>query len=285
MQENEVILVDKIPTEQFCIIVEEAIKYAMISSAFTINRMAVADLQQRIFNIAKGKIAEGLFKYFANEKKLDIDFESCATPFYQADKKDFIWKELAWDIKNNFIYHDNNALENYTSLPALVPNRSVYDQWQKKDQLQFTKTKGNAFLFTFLKLNDKQNTTPFFTLQLLDHQKDLLERAYNKYQGKAQNDVPFSANTFFDHLAFSSENYTIHEQPILAITGFATSAAFNLFRNISPSSTTVFDDFQKEWITKNSRNSTYSFLDGILYGKIENAGVPVAWLPAFQSLL
>jgi hypothetical protein len=283
MQEAEVILVDNITPSAFKQVVENAINYAAISSAFTINRMSIPNLQQRIFNIAKGKIAEGLFQLFAEQKNLGIDFDSCSTPFYQADKKDFIWKNLAWDIKNNFIYHDGNSINNYTSLPGLIPNRSQYDQWEKKAQKSFSSTIGSAFLFTFLKLGNKQSPTSFFEINLSSAQENLLQRAYYKYKGKAQQELPFVAATFFDHFQFSKSNYEILEQPTLVITGIATEMEFPLFRNINMENTDVFDDFKMNWIKHGNFN--YNFLDGTLYGKIQNAGIPIALLPSFGGLL
>ena len=103
MTEKEVIIVDGIPSAQYHSLIEGCVKYAIISLPFTVDRMKIPNPQQRAFNIAKGKIAESLFQFFCKNNGINPDFESCSTPFWTVDNRDFILRSTEWDIKNNFI--------------------------------------------------------------------------------------------------------------------------------------------------------------------------------------
>ena len=157
MFENEVIVVNRIPHSEYRIIVVHALEYAILSIPFTYDRMEIPDLQRKILNIAKGKIAEGLFQYFCTQNDIPADFKSCETPFYQADHRDFILIGKEWDIKNNFLYHQGIVLNDhhYVDLPALIPNRGNWDQWGKRLIQKSNQTSATGFVFTYL--NHKDN--------------------------------------------------------------------------------------------------------------------------------
>ncbi|MCS6782948.1 MAG: hypothetical protein RMI89_03525 [Gloeomargarita sp. SKYBB_i_bin120] len=105
-------------------ICRSAVHYALLSLPFTTNRMQINDLQQRVVNIAKGKIAEGMVREFCRRYAPSADFETTATPYYQVDKRDFLFRCLEWDIKTNFYSIENPSSEQVMDFPALVPNRS-----------------------------------------------------------------------------------------------------------------------------------------------------------------
>ena len=100
MKENEVIIINSIPGNTYFQIAVNAVKYAIISIPFTIDRMRLRNRNLQIFNIAKGKIAEGLFKFFCQANNIPADFEKCQTPFYQIDHRDFLLQDAEWDQKN-----------------------------------------------------------------------------------------------------------------------------------------------------------------------------------------
>ena len=270
MNEDEVIVVDGIPDDAYRSIVEESLRYAILSLAFTVNRMALNSLKSRLINIAKGKIAEKLFFFFARRNAIPLDTTPCRTPFYQVDRRDFILNDLEWDIKNNFLFHSGDLLPDfYTHLPALVPDRNSRDQWAKRYEKQIPASKGVAFLFTFMKLSDRRgNSFPrFFDLELSKAQLDLLHRAHSKYRGKAQTKAPFREEVFWKEWQKSNERKTIdfkiNNFPALIITAYATENEFNRFQPLP---------------------EDRMFVNGALHTRIRNRSVPVKELPSFASL-
>ncbi len=270
MNEDEVIVVDGISDEAYRSIVEESLRYAILSLAFTVNRMALNSLKSRLLNIAKGKIAEELFFFFARRNAIPLDTTLCRTPFYQVDRRDFILNDLEWDIKNNFLFHSEDLLPDfYTRLPALVPDRNKFDQWAKRHKRQNAKSKGVAFLFTFMKLGDQRGNSgrEFFDLELSKAQLDLLHRAHSKYRGKAQTKAPFREEVFWKEWQNSNERKTIdfriNNFPVLIITAYATENEFNRFQPLP---------------------EDRMFINGALHTRIRNRSVPVQELPSFASL-
>jgi len=269
MNENEIIVVKNIPHENYYKITLDAVKYAIISIPFTIDRIGLRNRNKQIFNIAKGKLAEGLFKFFCKKNNIDANFDNCETPFYQIDKRDFLLGDSEWDQKNNFIYHSSDQLTShlYTDLPALIPNRpNRKDQWQKRTDHCFKSTKSVKFLFTFMKATDKNNRrNNFFTINLSGKQLDFLEKLYNKYNGLPQNGKPFGINDFWEEMTYLKDDqisFRLIDEPNLVITAYSDSNHWNLF----------FD-------TKNK-----IFLDGILRTKIRNKTCYLKQLPSFLSL-
>jgi len=109
MSESEIIIVDGIPSNEYDQLINECVRYSIISLPFTVDRMSIPNEKQRALNIAKGKVAEALFKFFCNNNNLNPDFDTCTTPFWTVDKRDFILDSCEWDIKNNFIYCQING--------------------------------------------------------------------------------------------------------------------------------------------------------------------------------
>jgi hypothetical protein len=269
MKENEVILVKNIPTKAYEKLAIDAVKYAIISIPFTIDRMGLRNRNQQIFNIAKGKLAEGLFKFFCKENDIEVNFDSCETPFYQIDKRDFLMGDSEWDQKNNFIYHPGSQLSShqYTNLPALVPNRpNRKDQWQKREEFYFNKTKSFKLLFTFMKAADqKRKDNNFFSINLSNKQQAFLDKLYEKYKGLPQKEKPFSVNEFWTKMTYLKDDkisFQLQNKPILVITAYADRNYWNRFFNT-----------EKE-----------NFLDGILRTKIRNKTCYLKELPSFLSL-
>ena len=269
MKENEVIFVHNIPANSYHQIALNAVKYAIISIPFTIDRIGLRNRNRQIFNIAKGKLAEGLFKFFCTHNNIKTNFDICETPFYQIDRRDFLLDNSEWDQKNNFIYHAGNQLNShqYIDLPALVPNRvNRKDQWQKRHDHYFKNTKSIKFLFTFMKVGDKNNrSSNFFSINLSKKQLEFLNRLYDKYKGFPQKEKPFGINDFWEEMTYlkdDQKSFQLHYKPNLVITGYAGKDHWDLFFN-----------------TENKK-----FLDGVLWTKIRNKTCYLNKLPSFFSL-
>ena len=269
MKENEIIIVKNIPHDRYYQIALKAVKYAIISIPFTIDRIGLKDRNKQIFNIAKGKVAEGLFKFFCKENNIQANFEICETPFYQIDKRDFLLGESEWDQKNNFIYHSGDQLTShkYTDLPALVPNRpNRKDQWLKRNDRYFTNSKSVNFLFTFMKPAEKNNRrNNFFSINLSGKQLEFLNKLYEKYKGLPQKEKPFGINDFWEEMTYLKDNqisFRLHNKPHLVITAYANRKHWDLF----------FDTENK------------NFIDGTLWTKIRNKTCYLKDLPSFLSL-
>lgn len=268
MDENEIILVDTVPKEEYLRIAKQSVQYAILSVPFTVNRMKLT-LEERIVNIAKGKMAEELFFFFATQNAIPINTEPCKTPFYRTDRRDFILNGIEWDIKNNFLKHNGTIFKgDYISLPALIPDRFPGDQWSKRNKLLTSNARGVAFLFTYMKLltssaNDK---TSFLQIHLTQSQKDLIRRAMQKYKGQLQSSKPFDEDAFWKRMKTLGNGkmfqFKMNEFPALVIGGYAGTSEFKAFKRYAPQ----------------------SFLNGVLATRIHNRGLALKHLPSFVSL-
>ncbi len=287
MAKDEIIFYEVNDENKIKDIVDKSVKYAILSLPFTINRMEIEDVDRRLLNIIKGKIAEYMFFDFCDEKGINIDKDSCSTPFYQVDKRDFLFGDYECDIKNNYIWK-TEGLE-YIKLPALVPNRHDFDQWSKRNESYFGKKV--MFLFTFIEQGELRNgmrNYTFLEIKLDDHQKELLRETCNTYQGKPQNEPPFD----FDEDEFLEEffktNQTIvakYPKPIkLIITGYATKEEFDLFKDTNGKGTpTNYMNYPwQNWYEQTDNGA--KFLNGVIITKIKNATCPIYLLPSIKSL-
>lgn len=269
MTESEVIFVDRIPRESYNQIVTRGLEYAVISIPFTFDRMNIPDLKQKILNIAKGKVAEGLFKFFCSHNGINLDTETCETPFYQADNRDFILNGIEYDIKNNFLYHTNSTLinQNYIDLPALVPNRGTWDQWNKRTNKYFTHTTGVGYIFTFLKnLDSYVRNMNFINLNITPRQEQYIREQYRMYGGRHQDIEPFNENEFWTNFRnYGGDlNFSLSHYPILVITAYAHQNHWNLFND--------------------SGEGRIAYCNGTLTTIINNKFCSIRNLPSFYSL-
>lgn len=290
MKKNEVIIVDGIPQHIYDSLINACVKYAIISVPFTINRMAIADHKKRALNIAKGKIAEHLFQYFCEINHIPVDFKSCETEFWTVDNRDFILDGKEWDIKNNFIYTENEVFKgNYTDLPALIPNRFKGDQWSKRLHQKLLGTNGVVFLFTFLRnaTKNRQGESGFLEINLTDSQLELLRTLYAKYGGIAQTKEPFSEERFWEEMNKRGQQplFRLNSRPHLVITGYADADLWNQFRDTGPNDVDGnWKDFLKPFWYSKAATGSCSFLEGTLWTKITNATLPVFFLKPFSGL-
>ena len=292
MTEHEVIIVDGIPSEDYHALIGECVKYAIISLPFTVDRMSIPNPQQRALNIAKGKIAEKLLGFFCSHNGISIDFETCSTPFWTVDNRDFILRGTEWDIKNNFYYSKNGLEPAYTNLPALVPNRFSGDQWSKRNTNLIAGTQGVEFLFTFLKGasldSNGRRYGDFLDLHFSESQVNYIQSLYRNYLGQPQNHCPYSEVDFwtqFDSLSDGHDLFSLNNEPPLIITAYANNEHWSVFKD-----TGGFDRYNNwqdyimpRWYSKTQKGSL-NFFNGTLWTTITNATVPVSLLPSFLSL-
>ena len=290
MTESEVIIVDNTPIEIYNKIIKDSVMYSLISVPFTINRMSLLNINARIENIAKGKIAEKLFEYYCFENRILADFKSTSTPFYKTDKRDFLFGGYEWDIKNNFIYRDENLLTEfkYTNLPALIPDRNIHDQWSKREKLYFNSSKGVKFLFTFLDAKDKDSGNPFFEVKSSQKQVEFLTKLIEKYSDRNYEKEPFQEDWFWKNMAElkgETSSLKINSYPELVITGYADSDIWDLFKPTNTGKDSNFQDYLKpEWYKKIQKENLQmlSFMNGLLWTRIQNATLPVSKLKPFK---
>ncbi len=286
MTKDEVIIVKNIPKDIYSVIAYQAMNYALISIAFTYNRMEKSDLSTRIGNITKGKIAEGLFNYFCIEKGINLDFKSCATPFWMADMRDFLWLGGEWDIKNNFLYCSDRDFTkfDFTLLPALIPNKNDNDQWSKRNETYHLQSKFTAYVFTFMRL--KPDDKHFFSLHISDAQYEFITSIASKYKNLAISEMPFAEQWFFDQfLSFGSTDLlTLRYYPELIITSCANARYWSLFKDTSIQDHHYQDHISgQKWYQKTDK--IIKFLNGALVTKIRNKTCPVGLLPSFQHII
>ena len=292
MKETEIIIINNIPPDKYIEIARKSVRYSIISFPFTINRMHIEDIGQRIINIAKGKIAELLFYHFCSENNLPVNYEICTTPFWEIDQRDFVLNQSEWDIKNNYIYHTYDVLttHKYTNLPALVPNRMEGDQWTNRNSPKIKNCSDTKFLFTFLKgadLTEGKRTNAFLEIFLTKEQESFLLELSNRYKGLPQTKLPFTVNGFWDqmHKRGKQDLFRLHYNPSLIITGYASGEHWEKFRNTGPNDNGLnFKDYiQPAWYKKTEKGSL-NFLQNTLWTTITNATCPVSSLPSFLSL-
>ncbi len=284
MKNYEVIGVS-VPPDEYNKIINKAFRYALISVGFTYNRLEKKDITSRIENIIKGKIAEGLIEAFSNRHQLKLDFQSCATPFWMPDLRDFLWLGGEWDIKNNFVYCSDAEIQNldFTLLPALIPNKSDPDQWSKRNELLHHESRYNAYLFSFIVL--KPELKKFFSIQLSPKHLTFLIQTCEKYKNLRYGSMPFEEKDFYAELAsFGNFHIEMAYYPKLYITACANARYWTLFENTSVLDCFAYKDYGKtNWYKVD--NNIINFLNGKLVTKIKNKTCPIALLPSFDSVV
>jgi len=246
---------------------KKACKYALLSIPFTIDRMGIRNLEQRIINIVKGKLAECLFKKFARFYNLDIDFETTSTPYYQTDKRDFIFKGYEWDIKNNYVYCQNFSDEDILNFLALVPNKNEHDQWNKRNERFFPKNAPNgvAFLFTFIK---RPKDREIIEISLGNNLKKLLEEYWRKYKGQPQLSKPSEYEEDIKKYIHEFDIKSNLDCIELIITGYADKKHFSQF-----------------WDLEENKVFLTSHGEECFHTRIRNKAIEIKHLPSFKSLI
>ncbi|MBC7884138.1 MAG: hypothetical protein H7X99_01585 [Saprospiraceae bacterium] len=287
MTEHDIIIVDAVPQQTYLDIAMSAARYALISVAFTYNRMDKKDIRSRVINITKGKIAEGLLYFYGALHGIRLDHQSCTTPFWMPDHRDFLFKNGEWDLKNNFIYcsdTDFNKLS-FTALPALIPNKYGGDQWSKRDKHYMEYSRYSAYLFTFMRL--RPDSKAFFDLSLTEEQLSFLSGISQTYQNTAYSRMPFMESWFWDTIpGFMPYDFLrLNYYPELIITGCANARYWHFFKDTGPlDSENHYKDYGRtQWYTTGHGQIT-KFLNGTIVTTIKNKTCPVGLLPSFKSV-
>ncbi len=271
MQETEVIIVNGIDKNTYLNICRKAVEYAVISIPFTYNRMGIRGLKRKISNIAKGKLAEGLFFYFCESNQININRSIGETPFYRPDKTDFVFKNAEWDLKNNFIYHKGNYLfkKYYKWLPALIPNHTPRDQWSRRNQTAISKSYDKKYLFTFLKASDSlDERKPLIEIHLSEKQEKYVAELYEKFKNNRRpKESPMNESAFWNQF-YKGENravlFKLNAYPQLIITGYAGTNQWHHFKD-------------------SGENRVWN--NGLMRTVINNSYARIHKLPSFASLV
>lgn len=294
MNERDIIIVD-FPSDLYGEIVNQQIKYAIISLPFTIDRMKQIERYgsrqgnlNRIKNIFKGKIAEGLFSKFAELNNINIDFDQCSTPFYQVDNRDFLYGNTEFDLKNNFIFHNGDEYDNYSYLPAMIPNRFGGDQWSSRLNNHI----GNevAYLFSFMKgapLNNGQRGAEFVSLNLTQAQGDFLNDLYVRFGGQPQENQPFAEDWFWDEMEkLGNLNFfNLNDRPKLVICGIGNRNNWDSFSDIGPYSLLNSNTHPiNNWCRKVGMKNNVVFLNGVIWSTITNRTSSIQNLIPFSEV-
>ncbi|MBL0025060.1 MAG: hypothetical protein WBP08_02130 [Saprospiraceae bacterium] len=287
MTAEEVIIFDNISPENYKKIAINAARYAIISVGFTYDRMGLIETLPRIKNIIKGKIAEGLFYTYCDQRNLKVSTSECTTPFWQSDLRDFLWLGGEWDLKNNFFYckDSNFSSFEFLNLPALIPNKFPNDQWSKRNENHIEATGFTAFLFTFMRL--QPDDKDFFSLNLTNDQLDFLVKVRERNKLAPYTEMPFMESWFWENMSNKGPDNILNlsYQPELIITSCANVKYWPLFKNTSQNDPlTIYSSFLNGSSWYKSSNDLLKFAGGALVTKIRNMTCPVCLLPSFKSI-
>lgn len=256
--------------DAYVLICQDAAMYSVRSLPFTIDRMGIGStdqgLLQRVENIAKGKVAEGLFRLFCRSHYLPVDFNTPSTPYYQTDMRDFLFLSMEWDIKNNFYHVPDPTYDDLLEFPALIPSRNTNDQWSKRTQLLFPQysARGTAFVFTFMPYNSLRHWIGIDSYHL-----SLVRQLCSRYRG-----LPLSSHpgaSYEQAILPVIQSLSIHipdSVPPMFITAYADEHSFNLFRPVGA-----------------GRRFCTTRGDLIIKTRIRNMYAYIRELPPFQSLI
>ena len=202
----------------------DALEYALLSKPFTFNRMQ-KPMSECVVNIAKGKFVENLFVSVCRERGLIIDTDSCETPFWQRDRRDFVLMDREWDIKSIFLHRapkDNL----FNDCPALVPNRFASDQWGTRDKKYIPSvSKMPAFVFVFLHQIE-------LGIELDTDQETFIKELCTDHKEQEANQEPFKREWFVERFPrFADLELEIDSEPIIAVTGAASTNQWERFND------------------------------------------------------
>lgn len=218
------IIFDDIATDLIVRAKSQALEYALISKPFTFNRMQ-KPISECVVNIAKGKFVEYLFVSLCRERGLIVDTDSCETPFWQRDRRDFVLMDREWDIKSIFL-HNTPANNAFNDCPALIPNRFRGDQWGTRDiRYVPSVSKTPAYVFIFVPQIELR-------IELDKNQVTFIEGLCEDHKEQLANQEPFKREWFIERFPrFVDLELQIDSKPIIAVTGIASSDQWQLFND------------------------------------------------------
>lgn len=218
------IIFDEIADDVIARAKSQALEYALISKPFTFNRMQ-KPMSECVVNIAKGKFVEYLFVSLCRERNLLVDTDSCETPFWERDHRDFVLMDREWDIKSIFLHNTppNNA---FNDCPALIPNRFRSDQWGTRDHRYVPSvSKMPAYVFVFLSHIELR-------IELDVNQVTFIQGLCHDHKEQVVDQEPFEREWFIERFPrFFDLELEIDSKPIIAVTGMASSNQWQLFND------------------------------------------------------
>lgn len=258
METVNAVILDQIDPDAVRDAKQSALAYALVSKPFTYNRMRLP-IGKCVENIAKGKFAESLVVSLLKQGGLAIDVDSCQTPFWLRDRRDFLFGKYEWDIKSLFL-HRLPPNGRFDECPALVPNKSPSDQWATRD-IRYVPAAiaGPCYLFVFFGPID-------FRIELSKRQEDFLSKLCVQYREVEASSEPFDIEWFLDEFpSLDQVSMDLSTSPVLAVTGVATS---------------------REWERFAPRLPGPVLVDGVVVYRtaIENMSCRAGDLPSFSSI-
>jgi len=213
---------DQIDPDVVCDAKQSALEYALISKPFTYNRMRLP-IRQCVENIAKGKFAEALVVSVLKRGGLAIDVDSCQTPFWSRDRRDFVLGNREWDVKSLYL-HRLPPNHRFEECPALIPNKSSNDQWASREMMYVpTAVAGPCYMFVFFGPVSVQ-------INLNKRQEEFLFALCTRYREAESCSEPFAREWFFDEFPnLAHVSIDLSTSPIMAITGVASSGEWGRF--------------------------------------------------------
>lgn len=200
-----------------------SLQYALLSKPFTYNRIG-RPLEEGVVNIAKGKFSEYLFRKLCKTAfRLELDVNSCQTPFWKRDQRDFLLAGREWDIKSIFLHACPPDL-NFDDCPALIPNKSDSDQWSTRSHKFFPDLPlSPGYVFMFI--------GPIrFSLRLSRSQSSFLSDLCKLHNEREAQKEPFSEDWFNCHFPDRDAlRLQVDHVPVVAIGGAASRDQWQLF--------------------------------------------------------
>lgn len=245
--------------EKFSKAFSYALRYAIISLPWTVNRMHYSEsktgIEKRLRNIVLGKIPEYLVWDIFQQYNIRVEPWAGETEFWQKDRFDILvhldGHTEEWDIKSLTIDFSKIAKEDWLELPALIPNRHGKDQWSKRNTLHQPSSHSKRYLFSFL-----ENPVLKF---------DVSESQVNAFAEINQNNKYYINQAEIILKKVGRVKYTFEKtEPRLVITGVASEKQWHLFRPI-PKGTII--------------------CDGLIKTRIQNMGVEIRQLPSFLNVI
>lgn len=254
-----ILIFDKFSPEVIDDAKQSALEYALISKPFTYNRMNLP-IRQCVENIAKGKFAETMFMSVLKHHGLVVDVDSCQTPFWSRDRRDFVLGNQEWDVKSLFL-HRLPPDQRFDECPALIPNKSSSDQWASRE-IRYVPTAINGPCYVFVFFGPVS-----IRIDLDTRQEDFLSVLCLRHREAESRFEPFAREWFFDAFPnLDGVSLELSTSPIMAITGVASSGDWDLFAG---------------------RPAGPVIVDGVLVYRtaIENMACRAGDLPSFASVV
>ena len=247
-----------ISEKQFKKAFQYALKYAIISLPWTINRMNYKHdkegIEKRLRNIILGKMPEYFMWDVFQVYNIRVEPWAGETGFWEKDRFDMLvylnGNREEWDIKSLTLDFSKVKNEDWLKLPALIPDRHKNDQWAKRNKLFLEQSKCKRALFTFLE-------NPGLNVHVSDQQVTAYEEIekHKKYYIHQEKIILKKIGIV--------KCDSVKTGPRLVISGIAGPDEWDYFKPV-----------QKGEI----------FLNGLIKTRIKNMGTEIGNLPSFLKI-